>query len=58
MRLTDATSGADREPLLIDRVTGRAFFPEDTLLAPGPGADEGVHQRIEQMRAWFLGFDA
>lgn len=58
MRLTDATSGEDRDPLLIDRVTGRTFSPEDTLLAPGPGADEGVRQRIAQMRAWFLGFDA
>ena len=57
IRLADARTGEDREPLLIDRVTGRAFFPQDTVLKPGPAADESVHDRIAQMRAWFLGFD-
>jgi DNA-binding HxlR family transcriptional regulator len=58
MRLSDAETGEDRDPLLIDRVTGRAFSPEDTLLAAGPAADDTVRDRIAQMRAWFLGFDA
>jgi len=58
MRLVDANTGEDRDPLLIDRVTGRAFQPEDTILVPGPAADNTVHERIAQMKAWFLGFDA
>lgn len=58
MRLADANTGADRDPLLIDRVTGRSFHPEDTILTAGPAADETVHERIAQMKAWFLGFDA
>ncbi|NLR96089.1 helix-turn-helix transcriptional regulator [Rhizobium sp. P38BS-XIX] len=58
MRLADVNTGEDRDPLLIDRVTGRAFSPEDTILVPGPAADEAVHERIAQMKAWFLGFDA
>jgi DNA-binding HxlR family transcriptional regulator len=58
MRLGNPETGEDREPLLIDRVTGRAFLPEETILKPGPAADESVHERIAQMRAWFLGFEA
>ena len=58
VRLADANTGEDRDPLLIDRVTGRAFQPEDTMLVPGPAADDTVHERIAQMKAWFLGFDA
>ena len=58
MRLADPVTGEDRDPLLIDRVTGRAFHPEDTILVPGPAADDAVHERIAQMKAWFLGFNA
>ncbi len=58
MRLADAQTGEDRDPLLIDRLTGRAFSPEETILKAGPAADESVHERIAHMRAWFLGFDA
>ena len=58
MRLGDADTGEDRDPLLIDRVTGQAFAPEETILKPGPAADDAVYERIAHMRAWFLGFDA
>lgn len=58
MRLGNPETGEDRDPLLIDRVTGRAFLPEETILKPGPAADESVHERIAHMRAWFLGFEA
>jgi DNA-binding HxlR family transcriptional regulator len=57
MRLGNPETGEDREPLLIDRVTGRAFSPEETIIKPGPAADEVVYERIAHMRAWFLGFD-
>jgi len=36
------------EPVLVDRTTGERIAGPDFLLVPGPGADDGVRQRLSE----------
>lgn len=50
MRIGDANSCVERRAVLIDAATGEEVLPENTILLPGPAADDGVRERIERMR--------
>jgi len=49
--LVDARSGAEVEPILVDRKSGRPLAGEDLVFAPGPAASEGLRERLERARA-------
>jgi hypothetical protein len=50
MRIGDANSCDERRAVLIDAATGEEVLPENTILLPGPAADDDVRERIERMR--------
>ncbi|HEU0157007.1 MAG TPA: helix-turn-helix domain-containing protein [Stellaceae bacterium] len=46
--LADVHTGAAVEPVLVDGATGRRIDGPDFALVAGPGADEGVRQRLAE----------
>ena len=46
LELVDADTGAIADPVLIDRVTGKAISEGNYVCVAGPGATEGVHRRL------------
>lgn len=58
MRLGDLATGKERNVVLIDAVSGRPIHMENTILLPGPAADEEVQQRIAHMRTRRLAMNA
>ncbi|MGW7427665.1 winged helix-turn-helix transcriptional regulator [Streptomyces sp. NPDC054813] len=48
VRLVDKESGADVDPLLIDRTTGHPIDEEHTTFLPGPSADDRIRAVLER----------
>jgi len=44
--LTDLDTGATIEPILIDGVSGKPIVDANYVMAAGPAANEGVHNRM------------
>lgn len=51
MLLGDRYSGEERRAVVVDAVNGEEIRPENTILLPGPAADEGSRARIALVRA-------
>ncbi|MEZ2132922.1 MULTISPECIES: winged helix-turn-helix transcriptional regulator [unclassified Sinorhizobium] len=58
MRLGDLATGKERNAVLIDAVSGKPILIENTILLPGPAADEGIQRRIAHIRARRLTMNA
>jgi DNA-binding HxlR family transcriptional regulator len=50
VRLVSNESGADVDPLLVDRATGHPLDDEHTTFVPGPAADDRLREALEQRR--------
>jgi DNA-binding HxlR family transcriptional regulator len=50
VRLVSTESGADVDPLLVDRATGDPLDEEHTTFVPGPAADDRLREALEQRR--------
>jgi DNA-binding HxlR family transcriptional regulator len=48
VQLLNRRTGALVEPVLVDRATGERITGPDFSLVPGPGADDGVRQRLAE----------
>jgi DNA-binding HxlR family transcriptional regulator len=46
VRLVDARSGLEADPVLVDRMTGRRIAAPDYVYAPGPAASERTRRRF------------
>jgi DNA-binding HxlR family transcriptional regulator len=44
--IVDAETGAEADPVLVDRATGRPLIGSDFVLAPGPAAAESTRRRL------------
>jgi DNA-binding HxlR family transcriptional regulator len=44
--VADAQTGAEADPVLVDRATGRPLIGADFVLAPGPAATEATRARL------------
>ena len=44
--IADARTGAEADPVLVDRATGRPLIGPDFVLVPGPAAGEATRQRL------------
>jgi DNA-binding HxlR family transcriptional regulator len=44
--LVDAATGAEAEPIVVDRVSGRPITEQDFTFAPGPAATDAVKRRM------------
>jgi len=52
--IADARTGAQADPILVDRTTGRLIVDPDYVLAPGPAATETVRRRLAGARGRLL----
>jgi len=48
--LVDAVTGAEADPILVDRASGRPVIGPDFILAPGPAATAATHARLRTTR--------
>jgi len=48
VQLVNTRTGSVVEPVLVDGVTGERIAGPDFLVAPGPGADDGVRLRLAE----------
>ncbi len=48
VQVLNQRTGAVAEPVLVDSQTGQPIAGPDFLLVPGPGADDGVRQRLSE----------
>ena len=48
MQLVNNRTGALVEPVLVDGATGEKIAGPDFLFVPGPGADDGVRERLSE----------
>lgn len=46
VRIVDAETGAEADPVLVDRITGRPLIGPHYVLVPGPTAAEATRQRL------------
>ena len=46
LQIVDAKTGAEADPVLVDRATGRPLIGPDYVLVPGPAATEATRQRL------------
>jgi DNA-binding HxlR family transcriptional regulator len=44
--IVDAETGAEADPVLVDRATGRPLIGPHYVLTPGPGAGDSARQRL------------
>jgi DNA-binding HxlR family transcriptional regulator len=46
LQIVDAATGAEADPVLVDRATGRPLIGPDYVLVPGPAASEATRKRL------------
>jgi DNA-binding HxlR family transcriptional regulator len=51
MVLTDLETGAEVQPVLVDRATGRPIEDIDVIFSPGPAASDRIRFRLARTRA-------
>ncbi|HEY3911189.1 MAG TPA: helix-turn-helix domain-containing protein [Stellaceae bacterium] len=48
VQLVNRRTGAPVEPVVVDEATGERIAGPDFIVVPGPGADDGVRQRLAE----------
>ncbi|MEE9099304.1 MULTISPECIES: helix-turn-helix domain-containing protein [Pseudomonas] len=51
VQVVDRTSGRPLRPMMVDEVDGRVVPWDECDLAPGPGASQGIVERLQLMKA-------